>query len=120
MNTHGKWRTRNLVGLAIAFGAGLTGNQYFPHKNTVWNPVLGGTVLWFQPNAVDLVMIGLAYLVLSYQALGIANAQLGPLPGFIFMGSLIVIGLLIYFVARAVRAAQGINLDLIYSELPPE
>ena len=67
-----------------------------------------------------LVMIGLAYLVLSYQALGIANAQLGPLPGFIFMGSLIVIGLLIYFVARAVRAAQGINLDLIYSELPPE
>jgi hypothetical protein len=52
----------SLVGLAIAFGAGLTGNQYFPHKNTVWNPVLGGTVLWFQPNAVDLVMIGLAVL----------------------------------------------------------
>src|SRR5258708_13003698 len=49
----------SLVGLAIAFCVGLTGNQYFPHKDTVWNPVLGGTVLWFQPNAVDLVIIGL-------------------------------------------------------------
>jgi basic amino acid/polyamine antiporter, APA family len=67
-----------------------------------------------------LVMIGLAYLVLAYQQLGIATPQLGPLPGFIFMGSLIVIGLLIFYVARFVRARQGINLDLIYSELPPE
>ncbi len=66
------------------------------------------------------VMIGLAYLVLSYQQLGIATAQTGPLPGFIFMGALIVIGLVIFFVARFVRARQGINLDLIYSELPPE
>jgi len=66
------------------------------------------------------VIVGLAYLVLSYQQLGIATAQLGPLPGFIFMGSLIVIGLVIFFVARAVRASQGLNLDLIYSELPPE
>ena len=36
------------------------------------------------------------------------------------MGSLVVVGLLIYFIARAVRASQGINLDLIYRELPPE
>ncbi len=66
------------------------------------------------------VMIGLAYLVLSYKQFGIATPQLGPLPGFIFMGALIVIGLVIFFVARFVRARQGINLDLIYSELPPE
>src|SRR2546430_2811739 len=66
------------------------------------------------------VMIGLAYLVLSYQQFGIATPQLGPLPGFIFMGALIVIGLVIFFVARFVRGRQGINLDLIYSELPPE
>jgi amino acid transporter len=66
------------------------------------------------------VMIGLAYLVLSYQQLGIATPQLGPLPGFIFMGALIVIGLVIFYVARFVRARQGINLDLIYKELPPE
>src|SRR6266568_1467691 len=60
------------------------------------------------------VMIGLAYLVLSYKQFGIATPQLGPLPGFIFMGALIVIGLVIFFVARFVRARQGINLDLIY------
>jgi hypothetical protein len=36
------------------------------------------------------------------------------------MGALIVIGLAIFFIARFVRARQGINLDLIYKELPPE
>jgi APA family basic amino acid/polyamine antiporter len=61
------------------------------------------------------VMIGLAYVVLSYPQLGIV-----PWQGFAFMGSLVVLGLLIYFIARAVRATQGINLDLIYRELPPE
>jgi len=66
------------------------------------------------------VMIGLTYLVLSYQQFGITTPQSGPLPGFIFMGALIVIGLVIFFVARFVRARQGINLDLIYRELPPE
>src|SRR3989440_2902107 len=61
------------------------------------------------------VMIGLAYVVLSYPQLGIV-----PWQGFAFMGSLVVVGLLIFFIARAVRASQGINLDLIYRELPPE
>jgi hypothetical protein len=36
------------------------------------------------------------------------------------MGALVVLGLLIYFIARAVRSTQGVNLDLIYRELPPE
>jgi APA family basic amino acid/polyamine antiporter len=61
------------------------------------------------------VMIGLAYAVLSYPQLGIV-----PWQGFAFMAALIVIGLLIFFISRAVRATQGVNLDLIYSELPPE
>src|SRR5579875_2140187 len=61
------------------------------------------------------VMIGLAYVVLSYPQLGII-----PWQGFVFMGSLVVAGLLIYFIARAVRSTQGVNLDLIYRELPPE
>jgi APA family basic amino acid/polyamine antiporter len=61
------------------------------------------------------VMIGLAYVVLSYPQLGII-----PWQGLAFMGSLIVLGLLIFFIARAVRSSQGINLDLIYRELPPE
>ena len=36
------------------------------------------------------------------------------------MGALIVIGLVIFFVARFVRSRQGINLDLFYSKLPQE
>ncbi len=62
-----------------------------------------------------IVIVGLAYVVLSYPQLGII-----PWQGFAFMGSLVVVGLLIFFIARAVRASQGINLDLIYRELPPE
>jgi len=61
------------------------------------------------------VMVALAYVVLSYSQLGIIAWQ-----GFAFMGSLVVLGLLIFFIARAVRSTQGINLDLIYRELPPE
>jgi hypothetical protein len=59
-----------LIGLALMLWATTTGctpqqqacNQYFPAANTVWNPVLGGTVLWFQPNAVDFVMLGTVIL----------------------------------------------------------
>jgi len=61
------------------------------------------------------VMVALAYVVLSYPQLGII-----PWQGFAFMGSLVVLGLLIFFIARGVRSTQGINLDLIYRELPPE
>lgn len=61
------------------------------------------------------VMLGLAYIVLSYPQLGIV-----PWQGFAFMGALVILGLLIYFIARAVRSTQGVNLDLIYRELPPE
>ncbi len=62
------------------------------------------------------VMVGLAYVVLTYPQLGIA----APWQGFAFMGGLIGLGLMIYTIARTVRASQGINLDLIYRELPPE
>src|SRR5579859_6596522 len=43
-----------------------------------------------------IVMIGLTYVVLSYPQLGII-----PWQGFAFMGALVVLGLLIYFIARA-------------------
>ncbi len=67
-----------------------------------------------------LVALALAWVVLSYPQLGIATTTSGPLNGLLFMGALVVIGLLIYLTARLVRRSQGINLDLIYSELPPE
>ena len=54
-----------IAGLSIILWAAVTGNQYFPHADTVWNPVLNGKVLWFQDDAVDLVMIGVAVLVVG-------------------------------------------------------
>ena len=51
-----------LGGLVIALAAGMTGNQYFPNANSSWFPLLGGKVLWFEPGAIDLVMVGLAVL----------------------------------------------------------
>jgi APA family basic amino acid/polyamine antiporter len=37
-----------------------------------------------------------------------------------FMAGVVVVGLLIYYIARAVRRSQGIDLDLVYQELPPD
>jgi amino acid transporter len=68
------------------------------------------------------VIWGLAYLVLAYPPLGITDqfGLPGPWAGILFMAGLVVVGLLIYYISRAVRKSQGVNLDLIYSELPPE
>jgi amino acid transporter len=37
-----------------------------------------------------------------------------------FMAGIVVVGLLIYYIARAVRKSQGIDVDLVYRELPPD
>jgi len=64
-------------GLALLLWAVFTNNQFFPSSNTSWASVLGGTVLWFQPGAVDFVMlgavifgIGVALIFYSVLALG--------------------------------------------------
>jgi hypothetical protein len=38
----------------------------------------------------------------------------------VFMGGIVIVGLLIYYIARAVRRSQGVDLDLVYQELPPD
>ncbi|HVB59739.1 MAG TPA: amino acid permease [Ktedonobacteraceae bacterium] len=86
------------------------------YKNSPANiSILGIPVLIIVAVLSMAVIIGLAYVVLTYPQLGIV-----PWQGFLFMGSLVVVGLLIYFIARTVRKSQGVNLDLIYRELPPE
>jgi basic amino acid/polyamine antiporter, APA family len=86
------------------------------YKNSPANVSIAGIPVLPVVSVVSIIVIvGLAYVVLSYPQLGII-----PWQGFAFMGSLVVVGLLIFFIARAVRASQGINLDLIYRELPPE
>ncbi len=55
-------------GFALIIWAVFTNNQYFPAQNTSWASVLGGKVLWFQPAAVDFVMLGAVIL-----GVGVAN-----------------------------------------------
>jgi hypothetical protein len=37
-----------------------------------------------------------------------------------FFGAIIVIGLAVYYIAKMVRSSQGIDITLVYKELPPE
>jgi len=78
-------------------------------------------------DAAEEVLLGWGYEVCGIArtvADGVALGLIGVLEvlwqGFAFMGGLIVIGLLIYYIARFSQASKGINLDLIYQELPPE
>jgi hypothetical protein len=84
--------------------------------------VLGIRVLPVAAVLSIIVAIALAYVVLYYPELGILNSfgLPGPLAGLIYMAALVILGLLIYNIARAARKAQGIDLSLIYRELPPE
>jgi hypothetical protein len=36
------------------------------------------------------------------------------------MGMIVVVGLLLYYVPKFVRRGQGVDVDLVYRELPPE
>ena len=54
-----------IVGIVLIFWVIITGNQTVPHATTSWNSVLGGTVLWFPANALDLVALGAIMLVVG-------------------------------------------------------
>ena len=56
----------------------------------------------------------------TYPALALAGNMdnLWQIPA--FMGSIVVIGLVIFYGAKFVRKSQGIDIDLVYKELPPE
>lgn len=66
-----------------------------------------------------LIMIFLTWMVLKYPALAIGstkNAWWVPA----FIGGIVVVGLLLYYIPKMIRRSQGINIDLVYQELPPE
>jgi amino acid transporter len=56
------------------------------------------------------------WLFFNYAGFGLAD----PTGLFIWLGGLIVAALALYFVARWVRARQGVDLRLTYAEIPPE
>ncbi|HYB16339.1 MAG TPA: APC family permease [Streptosporangiaceae bacterium] len=66
-----------------------------------------------------LVMVFLVYDVLKYPALAIGtSSHWWYVPA--FMGGTALFGLLVYYVAKYARRAQGVDVDLVYHELPPE
>jgi amino acid transporter len=66
-----------------------------------------------------IVMAFLVYDTVKYPALAIqTTSHWWYVPG--FMAAVAAVGLVIFYTAKAVRKGQGINLDLVYKELPPE
>jgi len=80
----------------------------------------GVPVLYIVAPLSILVMLFLVYLTVTYPALALAGktSNLWQIPA--FMGMIVVIGLVLYYGAKMVRRGQGIDVDLVYRELPPE
>jgi APA family basic amino acid/polyamine antiporter len=81
---------------------------------------LGMPLLYLVAPLSIAVMLFLVYLTVTYPALALAGNtdNLWQIPA--FMGMIVVIGLVLYYVAKMVRRSQGIDVDLVYRELPPE
>jgi amino acid transporter len=82
--------------------------------------LFGIPVLYITGVASLIIFAGMIYLTIKYPALVMAG---NPdnwwwIPA--FLGGIAVGGLAIYYVAKFVRARQGIDIDLVYRELPPE
>jgi amino acid transporter len=82
--------------------------------------VAGIPVLYIVAPLSILVMLFLVYLTVTYPGLALAGNpdNLWQIPA--FMGMIVVVGLLLYYVPKYVRRSQGVDVDLVYRELPPE
>jgi hypothetical protein len=101
----------------------VTCNQYFPSITTHWNSILGGNVLWFQPQAVDFVMIGLTVLgvglaMIFYSVLALREMRnpdrrdLGTTPAIRWMiiGSILLLILFLFAYNKTSDLTLGQNL----------
>jgi basic amino acid/polyamine antiporter, APA family len=82
---------------------------------------LGVPVLYIVAPLSILVMLFLTWCTLAYPALalnGHFDQNWWQIPA--FMGMIVVVGLVVYYAAKYVRRGQGIDVDLVYRELPPE
>jgi APA family basic amino acid/polyamine antiporter len=80
----------------------------------------GVPVLYIVAPLSILVMLFLVYLTVTYPALALAGNKdnLWQIPAFMLM--IVVIGLVLYYGAKMVRSGQGVDVDLVYRELPPD
>jgi amino acid transporter len=81
--------------------------------------VLGIPLLYIVAPLSIVVMAFLTWCTLAYPALAIGTtANYWWVPA--FMGMIAVVGLVVFYVSKFVRRGQGIDIDLVYKELPPE
>jgi len=81
---------------------------------------LGIPVLYIVAPLSILCMAFLVWCTVAYPALVMMGNpdNIWWIPAFI--GMIIVIGLVVYFGAKFIRRSQGVDIDLVYKELPPE
>ena len=81
---------------------------------------LGIPVLYIVAPLSILCMLFLVWCTVAYPALVMMGntANMWWIPAFI--GMIIVVGLVVYFGAKLIRRSQGVDIDLVYKELPPE
>ncbi|MGD0019133.1 MAG: APC family permease [Candidatus Limnocylindrales bacterium] len=66
------------------------------------------------------VMVFLAWCTWQYPALALAGNPDNRWQIFAFMGMIVVVGLAVYLLSWFFRRRQGIDINLVYKELPPE
>jgi amino acid transporter len=82
--------------------------------------VAGIPVLYIVAPLAILVMAFLTWAVLTYPPLALGDIEKNVWWVPAFMGGIVIIGLLVYYGAKVIRRSQGIDIDLVYRELPPE
>ncbi len=78
---------------------------------------VGGIPLITIAGVVNLVLFSV--ILYSSYTLPAFAGPVGPI-AIAFVLGIYIVGLLLYFVVAAIRRRQGIDLSLLYSEIPPE
>ncbi len=81
---------------------------------------LGLPLLWWVAPLSVVVMGFLTYCTLAYPALALGGNPNNWWQVPAFMGMIVVVGLAVYIISWFVRRGQGIDINLVYKELPPE
>jgi hypothetical protein len=78
---------------------------------------VGGVPLITIAGVINLILFTL--ILYSSFTLPAFSGPVGPV-AIAFVLGIYIVGLIIYFVVAAIRRQQGVDLDLLYSEIPPE
>ena len=91
------------------------------YKASPANWKIVGVPILFIVAPLSIVVMGfLTWCTWQYPALALAGNPDNRWQIFAFMGMIVVVGLVVYGLSWFVRRRQGIDINLVYKELPPE